>query len=527
MQQPTINKQVYSWGTTKKPSASLSVEALPANYNSSANANYTELRNSNITEPYPIHNGVIPVNTETGYFQPGANLSVQSLPPMDYNVEYKQLRESNIIMPAPIVIPNFYIQALNAGNTQPDTQSEIQETITNFVDMMAIILEYKKERRLPDFDKWMSINSTYKKILLLEKQRTLTDTEINLKQELEQNILNEFEQIKVDAPVAVAADPVAVATAAISADPPPATPVDRSDTKLRATGAALLGLIATGAAILPSQLTDLVQSISLPNISVLNSMLSIPVNSGMSATLSALSSLTPSSMQILAIMLTSGSAYMMYKRGRPVVLDRINIDRQNQFFPDPGGLQNQMTSVVADPSYDNGWAIMPSESQYPIFLEHDEEKEYPDIPFSSVIPLFPLSSVGVLGENPITPIQVVNPQIQRSQLYMPEAPGMPFRDPPRRPDADEKAEEDEGKEAFINMYFQSQLKPRAGNDFYSSKKVLENILTSISNYKKGEAKKLNRGDLINAITRSLDPEKLSVIKLYKSILNGKVNANYK
>jgi len=117
--------------------------------------------------------------------------------------------------------------------------------------------------------------------------------------------------------------------------------------------------------------------------------------------------------------------------------------------------------------------------------------------------------------------------IQQSKLYMTEAPGMPFRDPPRRPDADEKAEEDEGKEAFINMYFQSQLKPRAGNDFYSSKKVLENILTSISNYKKGEAKKLNRGDLINAITRSLDPEKLSVIKLYKSILNGKVNANYK
>jgi len=38
MQQPTINKQLYSWGTTKKPSASLSVEALPANYNSSANA---------------------------------------------------------------------------------------------------------------------------------------------------------------------------------------------------------------------------------------------------------------------------------------------------------------------------------------------------------------------------------------------------------------------------------------------------------------------------------------------------------
>ena len=157
--------------------------------------------------------------------------------------------------------------------------------------------------------------------------------------------MNEFEQIKVDAPVAVAADPVAVATAAISADPPPATPVDRSDTKLRATGAALLGLIATGAAILPSQLTDLVQSISLPNISVLNSKLSIPVNSGMSATLSALSSLTPSSMQILAIMLTSGSAYMMYKRGRPVVLEEMS-DRQNQFFPDPGGLQNQMTSVV-------------------------------------------------------------------------------------------------------------------------------------------------------------------------------------
>lgn len=541
MQQPTINKQLYSWGTTKKPSASLVVEPLPANYNNDANANYKELRNSNITMPHSVHNGVIPTNTETGYFQPGANLSVQSLPPMDYNVEYKQLRESNIIMPAPVVIPDFYIQALNAGNTQPDTQSEIQETKMNFIDMMAIILEYKKERRAPDYDKWMSINSTYKKVLLFEKQRTLTENEINLKQQLEQIISDEFEQIKVDDPaVAVATDPaVAVATDPVAAvaDPPPATPVDRTDAKLRAVGASLLGLIATGAAILPPQLTQLVQSISLPNIGVLNSLLSIPINSGASATVSALSSLTPSSMQILAMMLVSGSAYMMYKRRTPVVLDRINIDRQNQFFPDPGGLQNQMTSIVADPPFSSGWAIMPSGPQddnvfrqYPIFSEQEEEKEYPDIPFSSVIPLFPLSSVGVLGENPITPFQVVNPQIQKSQLYMPglEGPAMPFRDPPRRPEPDEEeVEEEEGKERFINMYFESQLQPRVGNTFYTSKKSLENILTSITDYKKSDAKRFSRQQLVQAIVRALDPDKQAVKKLYKSILNGKVNSVYK
>lgn len=532
MQQPTINKQLYSWGTTKKPSATLSVEALPADYNSSANANYKELRNSNITEPYPIHNGVMPVNTETGYFQPGANLSVQSLPPMDYNTEYKQLRESNIIMPVPVVIPNFYIQALNAGNTQPDQSPLDKETITNYVDMMAIILEYKKEMRSPDFDKWMSINSTYKKILLLEKQRTLTENEINLKQQLEQNISDEFEQIKVDDP-AVADDPVAVVADAIVADPPPATPVDRTDAKLRAVGASLLGLIATGAAILPPQLTSLVQSISLPNIGVLNSLLSIPINSGASATISALSSLTPSSMQILAMMLVSGSAYMMYKRGRPVVLDRINIDRQNQFFPDPIGLQNQMTSVVADPSYANGWAIMPSGPQddnvfpqYPIFSEQEEEKEYPDIPFSSVIPLFPLSSVGVLGENPITPIQVVNPQIQRSQLYMPEPPGMPFRDPPLAPYDEEIEEENDAKERFINVYFESQLKPRVRNSFYTNKKTLEKILVDISYYKKNDAKRFSRQELVKAIRRSSDTNNPKVMRLYKSILNGTVNSKY-
>jgi hypothetical protein len=534
MQQPTINKQLYSWGTTKKPSASLSVEALPADYNSTANANYKELRNSNIIEPYPIHNGVMPVNTETGYFQPGANLSVQSLPPMDYNVEYKQLRESNIIMPAPVVIPNFYIRALNAGNTEPDRSTLDKETITNYVDMMAIILEYKKERRSPDFDKWMSINSTYKKLVLLEKQRTLTENEIKLKQELEQNILNELDQIKVDDPVAVPTDPVAAD--AISADPPPATPVDRSDAKLRATGAALLVLIATGATILPSQLTALVQSISLPNIGVLNSMLSLPINSGMSATISALSSLAPSSMQILAIMLTSGSAYMMYKRGRPVVLDQNNfdIDRQNQFFPDPGGLQNQMTSVVADPSYANGWAIMPSGpqddnvfQQYPIFSEQEEEKEYPDIPFSSVIPLFPLSSVGVLGENPITPIQVVNPQLQQSQLYMRgEQPGMPFRDPPLAPYDEEIEEENDAKERFINVYFDAQLKPRGGNSFYTNKKTLEKILVDISDYKKNDAKRFSRQQLVKALRRSSDTNNPKVMRFYKSILNGTVNSRY-
>jgi hypothetical protein len=226
----------------------------------------------------------------------------------------------------------------------------------------------------------------------------------------------------------------------------------------------------------------------------------------------------------------------MYKRGRPVVLDQNNfdIDRQNQFFPDPGGLQNQMTSVVADPSYANGWAIMPSGpqddnvfQQYPIFSEQEEEKEYPDIPFSSVIPLFPLSSVGVLGENPITPIQVVNPQLQQSQLYMRgEQPGMPFRDPPLAPYDEEIEEENDAKERFINVYFDAQLKPRGGNSFYTNKKTLEKILVDISDYKKNDAKRFSRQQLVKALRRSSDTNNPKVMRFYKSILNGTVNSRY-
>ena len=59
MLKPTIDKQLISWGTTKKPSASYSSEAPPYK---PTNVEYSQLQRSNINVPVPNNLGTRPVN---------------------------------------------------------------------------------------------------------------------------------------------------------------------------------------------------------------------------------------------------------------------------------------------------------------------------------------------------------------------------------------------------------------------------------------------------------------------------------
>jgi hypothetical protein len=65
-----------------------------------------------------------------------------------------------------------------------------------------------------------------------------------------------------------------------------------------------------------------------------------------------------------------------------------------------------------------------------------------------------------------------------------------------------------------------------GNSFYTNKKTLEKILVDISDYKKNDAKRFSRQELVKAIRRSSDTKNPKVMRFYKSILNGTVNSKY-
>ena len=60
----------------------------------------------------------------------------------------------------------------------------------------------------------------------------------------------------------------------------------------------------------------------------------------------------------------------------------------------------------------------------------------------------------------------------------------------------------------------------------SNKKTLEKILVDISDYKKNDAKRFSRQQLVKALRRSSDTNNPKVMRFYKSILNGTVNSQY-
>ena len=218
MLKPTIDKQLYSWGTTKKPTASYSSEAPSG----PTNVDYAELQQSNINVPVPNNLGTRPVNLSNNiskYGWIGAQGKTMASPPVPSNLEYAELQQSNIVVPAPVVIPNF------AESQFEEAAPDISEQMPNVspMQMADIILQYKKETQAADYQQWVIAVTAYKKIMIAKTIRDLTTEEKRIMSVVEEQIKTEMQNISLTAP----AQPAAAQPAA--AQPAAAQPVAQQD----------------------------------------------------------------------------------------------------------------------------------------------------------------------------------------------------------------------------------------------------------------------------------------------------------
>ena len=193
MLKPTIDKQIISWGTTKKPSASYSSQAPSG----PTNVEYSELQISNITVPVPNNLGTRPVNlANSKYGWIGAKGQTVASPEIPSNLEYAELQQSHIVVPAPIVIPNF------AESQFEETMPEVSEQMPGVspMQMADIILQYKKESQAADYQQWVIAITAYKKIMIAKTIRDLTTEEKRIMSVVEEQIKNEMQNISLNAP---------------------------------------------------------------------------------------------------------------------------------------------------------------------------------------------------------------------------------------------------------------------------------------------------------------------------------------
>ena len=194
MLKPTIDKQLYSWGTTKKPTASYSSEAPPYK---PTNVEYSELQQSNINVPNPNNLGTRPVNLANSmYGWIGAQGQTVASPPVPSNVEYAELQQSNIVVPVPVVIPNF------AESQFEGAAPVISEQMPGVspMQMADIILQYKKETQSADYQQWVVAITAYKKIMIAKTIRDLTTEEKRIMSVVEEQIKTEMQNISLTAP---------------------------------------------------------------------------------------------------------------------------------------------------------------------------------------------------------------------------------------------------------------------------------------------------------------------------------------
>ena len=215
MLKPTIDKQLYSWGTTKKPTASYSSEA-PSGL---TNVEYAKLQRSNINVPNPNNLGTRPVNLANSMYGwiSGQGLTVTS-PPVPSNLEYAALQQSDIVVPEPIIIPNF-------AELQFEEEGVINEQMPNVspMQMADIILQYKKETQAADYQQWVVAITAYKKIMIAKTIRDLTDEEKRIMSVVEEQIKTEMKNISLNMPVQ-SPQPVAVQQPAAQPAQPAAQP---------------------------------------------------------------------------------------------------------------------------------------------------------------------------------------------------------------------------------------------------------------------------------------------------------------
>jgi hypothetical protein len=198
MLKPTIDKQIYSWGTSKRPAASYSSEAPSG----PTNLEYVDLQISHIEVPNPNNLGTRPVDLSKSKYGwvSGVGATTESLP-LPTNLEYGELKQSDTVVPSPIIIPNFAEKQFETDEPGSMTQQDPGVSVSAMGD---IILQYKKEIGSPDYRDWVVAITAYKKIIIARMTRVLTPEEKQMLSDIESRIELEMKNISLTIPAAAA-----------------------------------------------------------------------------------------------------------------------------------------------------------------------------------------------------------------------------------------------------------------------------------------------------------------------------------
>ena len=310
MRQPTINKGVYSWGTTKYATA---VQYMEPKINTSiTDKDYDIKRNVKVLLP----DDSLGVSGKTG----GVIDSEMAKGRVIYRVNKNTFDKEYSIPSSKFKVP--------IPQTKDRLGGLMNEELS-FLDIAKLILPTKPQGSA-DYNYWSNIVEILQKIEIIKKNRPLNSSEIVKEQQIVQIIQREQMNLgmvsqqavgQVGQPQGPVGQPVTPAT-------PQITPSQLSgaDTRLKLIGrqlqnlaqnAAVAAPIGAAAVFVPPLFLSAIASLPLTDIRILNNLLSIPLNSVGSLTSNVLSSLGSTELAAVAVALTSGLAIRRYLRNRP------------------------------------------------------------------------------------------------------------------------------------------------------------------------------------------------------------------
>ena len=184
----TINKGLFSWGTTQYYSATDSM--INITDLSSYNKEYSKTSQTKIKIPVskdiktkPLgQNTLYGVNTATP--EDYNNITEENI--KFYNMNYKQ--NNHMSVPAPKIIPNLAVKIMNDDNS-----SNPNKSVLDYIKIAEFLAEGKKNSK--DYQYYLDIVSTLKKIEIIKQQRELNDNEKKIEDEIKKTIDNEIKDI--------------------------------------------------------------------------------------------------------------------------------------------------------------------------------------------------------------------------------------------------------------------------------------------------------------------------------------------
>ena len=196
MERPTINLGLFTWGTTQHPTATYtsSRPADPKSYN----ANYLKSNERAITTPYNPSGSVLTQPVSTLYGWTVADEIIKPFPKSDLkntDTEYNIKNQISHVYttPEPTIVKGYALKMMKKDSSnEPDKPLS---PITNIIEMAQIIADSKKDHK--DYQYWLEILSTLKKIDVLKKRRALKSEESDIENKLSQIVITEFEKMRL------------------------------------------------------------------------------------------------------------------------------------------------------------------------------------------------------------------------------------------------------------------------------------------------------------------------------------------